>query len=93
MTEYQRGFLEALQAVAFMGSAKFRKHTENALSGALNQEDQDTAISCAATLGYLMSDIKTLGARIHRGDMDPSKIATANGEPYWWATVDGKGRS
>jgi hypothetical protein len=71
MTDYERGFVEGLQAACIVGAAM---HTR------------------AAIIGFFVSDLKTLGAQVHRQQIDPAIIAAAH-EPFWWATSDGEGRS
>lgn len=93
MTDYQRGFLEGLQAAVLAAGAARKQHFANADDPDLDAEDQDHALNCAMVLGQLVSSLKTLAAQVHRGQLDPTKIAEANGRPYWWATPDGKGRS
>ena len=94
--EYTRGFLEGLQAACLMAEMKMKHHFRNAEDEQLDKEDQDRALNCSMVLGSLASNIKCAGASIHRGQLDPEKIAPANeakGLPYWWATADGKGKN
>lgn len=93
MNEYQRGFLEALQAVCVMGEGLRKQHTANIENHSLSQDEQNLAFNCACVLGCMISDVKQLGSQVHRGSLDPEKIAINNGNPYWWATKDGKGRN
>lgn len=76
-----------------MGEAKQKHHMANAQNDTLSEADQESAFNCACVLGSMVSDVKLLASQVHRGDLDPEKIATANGTPYWWATKEGKGRS
>lgn len=91
ITEYEKGFVEGLQAVCLMGEAKSKLHSENSekLAGT---DDREQALNCAIVLGFLVSDIKCLGATVFRKEIDVKKIAQAN-KNFWWATEDGKGRN
>ena len=93
MDDYRRGFLESLQAACWIGQAKWKSHFKNAQDETLPQSDRDAALSCTCAIGFLVSDMKQLAAQVHRGELDPRKIAAseANPKPFWWATEDGKG--
>jgi hypothetical protein len=93
MNDYERGFLEGLQAVCYMAERSMDYHMKNADNKEISESDQTSAFDCACILGSLQSDIKSLAARVHRKQLDPHKIAEANGENFWWATEDGKGRN
>jgi hypothetical protein len=93
MTEYQKGFLEALQAICIMGEGKQKCHMSHVESKELSENDQESAFNCAIVLGQFIADIKLLASQVHRGQLEPEKIATVNGTPYWWATEEGKGKS
>ncbi len=93
MTDYERGFVEGLQAVSIMIQAKWDHHWANAQDVELSEYDQNAALESTILLGNLGSDVKGLGAQVHRKEIDPAKIAQANGPPFWWATADGKGKN
>lgn len=93
MDEYKKGFLEALQAVCYLGDAAWDRHFHNAQDETLGQFGRSAALSCAVCLGQFISGVKETACSVYHGDLDPRKIAEANGERYWWATEDGKGIS
>jgi hypothetical protein len=92
VTEYQKGFLEGLQAICIIGEAKWEHHFKNSINDELKPADQEAALTSVMAIGNFVSDIKRLGSQVHRGLLDPEKISR-NTEPYWWATGDGKGRN
>jgi len=96
MNEYDKGFLEALQAVCWMGGMKWKVHMKNAEDSSLSEAYQDAALTAAMTIGKFVSDLKSLGASIHRKQLDPKKIVTTNAPEhggFWWANEEGKGVS
>lgn len=90
MTDYERGFVEGLQAACLFAESKHGYHRDNAQK--LKGDDAESALNCAIVLGNLASDIKQLGVSVRRGEMDPAKIAQAN-RNYWWAREDGQSQT
>ncbi len=93
MDDYKPGFLEGLNAAILLVDAKWKHHFENTKSKSLSEDDQVIALTCVVILGGLSCDIQRLGVNVHRGLMEFEKIIQANGEPYWWATPNGKGKT
>lgn len=90
MTEYEKGFLDALERVVFMGDQLWDYHFKNAQNKELPPEDQTAALTCTMNLGSFISHIKTLGAQVHRKQVSmPIEVK----ERHWWSTEDGKGKN
>ena len=96
MTDYERGFLEGLQAAVIIGQALWDSHFANSENKEkFDEEYRDAALDSAMAVGCFVSDLKCLAASVHRKQIDPSLIAKSeeNQPNYWWATPDGQGES
>jgi hypothetical protein len=87
MTDYERGFLEALQAVCWLITSLHRRHLDNAENKALSEDDREAAFNCACVLGQFSCSVQQVGSDVRRGDLTPQKIVSGNPDlkRYWWA--------
>lgn len=89
-TEYEKGFLDALERVIFMGDQLWHYHFKNAKNESLGKEDQEGALNCTAALGSFISHMKGLAAQVARKQVEmPIQVQ----ERHWWSSPDGKGKN
>lgn len=90
-TEYEKGFLDALERVVFMGDQLWAMHFKNSKNESLSESDQMCALNSTMTIGNFISHIKCLGASVARKQVEiPVKIVH---DRHWWSSEDGKGKN
>ena len=89
-TEYEKGFLDALERVIFMGDQLWDYHIKNANDESLCYADQEGALNCTIALGSFISHMKCLAAQVARKQVEmPIQVE----ERHWWSSPDGKGKN
>lgn len=89
-TEYEKGFLDALERVVFMGQQLWDYHMKNAQDKTMSKEDQEAAFNFTCAIGTFVSHVKTLGAHVARDQVTmPIEVK----DRHWWSSPDGKGKS
>lgn len=90
MTEYEQGFLDALERVVFMGEQLWEYHFKNAQDKSLSKSDQEGALNCTIVMGNFVCHVKNLGAAVARKEVGtPIQVK----ERHWWSSPDGKGKN
>lgn len=90
-TEYEKGFLDALERIVFMGDQLWNLHFKNSKDESLSESDQMCAFNSTATIGNFVSNVKSLAAAFARKQIDiPVQIVN---DRHWWSTEDGKGKN